>query len=411
MRRPPPPIWLGFLASALALGADFPTFKALEIDADVGDVCYAVTLADVDGDGKPDVVAAATDAVVWYRNPTWAGADIIRKATEADNVCIQGRDVDGDGRVDFALGAGWRPTDTKDHGTLQVLTRTGSPGADAWRVVPLGSEPTLHRVRWGDVLGSKRPQLVVAPLQGRGTEGPDWGEGAGVPDPGPDRPEPTRSGALARRGGRRLAPHRPQPPARRLRRRPAATRSSSPPAKGIFVLEPGPDGRWSRAKLGEGDQDPATDRGGERGQARPPPGGKRFVATIEPWHGSQFVVYTARTSRAAALGPGRGRRADRLGPCRLVRRPRRRRRRRGDRRPARPEQGGPRRPARGPGVFAYEATGEPRPRFRRHLDRRRRGRDRGPRGRRPRRRRPARDRSPAAGPRTTSGSTGTIAPR
>ena len=53
------------------------------------------------------------DAVIWYENPSWRKQDIVRKATARDNVCIQPHDIDGDGRIDFALGAGWRPTDTK----------------------------------------------------------------------------------------------------------------------------------------------------------------------------------------------------------------------------------------------------------------------------------------------------------
>ena len=35
--------------------------------------CYAVTVADVDGNRKPDVVAVTEDAVVWYENPGWRG--------------------------------------------------------------------------------------------------------------------------------------------------------------------------------------------------------------------------------------------------------------------------------------------------------------------------------------------------
>ena len=85
--------------------------------------CYAVTVADVNGDRKPDVVAVTEDAVVWYENPGWTQHDIIRKATARDNVCIQPHDIDGDGRVDFALGAGWRPPNTKDPSTLQWLGR------------------------------------------------------------------------------------------------------------------------------------------------------------------------------------------------------------------------------------------------------------------------------------------------
>ena len=62
--------------------------KSQEIDPHVGEVCYAVTVADVNGDQKRDVVAVTEDAVVSYENPSWRKADIIRKATARDNVCI-----------------------------------------------------------------------------------------------------------------------------------------------------------------------------------------------------------------------------------------------------------------------------------------------------------------------------------
>ena len=174
-------IFFLLLLVARPLQADFPKFRAQEIDKHAGDVCYAVTAADVNGDGKPDVVVATEDAVVWYENPSWQKQDIIRKATARDNVCIQPHDIDGDGRIDFALGAGWRATDTKDPSTLQWL---GRDREGQWQVHPIAyEEPTLHRLRWGDVKGTGRKQLVVAPLQGRGTRGPNWGARAGGPHP------------------------------------------------------------------------------------------------------------------------------------------------------------------------------------------------------------------------------------
>src|SRR4029079_7586617 len=88
-------------------GADFPEFRGQEIDPKVGNVCYAVTTTDVDGDGKLDVVAVTEDAVVWFGNPGWKKHTVIQGATARDNVCLQAHDIDGDGKVDFALGAGW----------------------------------------------------------------------------------------------------------------------------------------------------------------------------------------------------------------------------------------------------------------------------------------------------------------
>src|SRR5690242_11822296 len=83
------------------LAAEFPRFVTQEIDPHVGNVCYAVAVADVNADGKLDVVAVSENAVVWYENPTWQLHDMVRDATARDNVCIQPHDIDGDGRVDF----------------------------------------------------------------------------------------------------------------------------------------------------------------------------------------------------------------------------------------------------------------------------------------------------------------------
>jgi hypothetical protein len=144
------------IALGMLLGsakAQSPRFQPREIDPHAGEICYAVTVADVNGDRKIDVVAVTEDAVVWYENPGWRRHDIIRGATVRDNVCIQPHDIDGDGRIDFALGAGWRPPDTKNPSTLQWL---GRDQQGRWHVRPIHfDEPTLHRLRWGDVQGTK----------------------------------------------------------------------------------------------------------------------------------------------------------------------------------------------------------------------------------------------------------------
>ena len=153
-------------------------FEPQEIDPHVGNVCYAVTSADINGDTKPDIVAVTEEAVVWFQNPSWQKHEIIRGKTERDNVCLSAHDIDGDGQVDLALGAGWRPTDTANASTLQWL---GRDRQGVWQLHMINcTEPTVHRMRWGDVTGDGRPELVVVPLQGRGTKAPNWGEGSGV---------------------------------------------------------------------------------------------------------------------------------------------------------------------------------------------------------------------------------------
>ncbi len=147
-----------------APGGEPFAFRAETIDPAVGKACAAVVATDVDGDGQIDVVALANDAVVWYQNPTWVKREIFRGPSNADNVCLQPHDVDGDGRVDFALGSVRRPSETG--GSLVILTRTGAPEG-IWRTIPIAAESNLHRVRWADLAGTGQPQLIVATAYGQ----------------------------------------------------------------------------------------------------------------------------------------------------------------------------------------------------------------------------------------------------
>jgi hypothetical protein len=289
---------LVLLGSGIAPAADFPAFEAREIDPRIGNVCYAVTAADVNNDGNLDVVAISEDAVVWYENPSWKKHDIIRGATARDNVCIQPHDIDGDGRVDFALGAGWRPPDTKNPSTLQWLGRDRD---GKWESHPIRyEEPTLHRFRWADVNGTGRPQLVVAPLQGRGTKGPNWGEGQGVRVQVFEVPEdPTRPDWPVETADESLHTiHNLWPVA-----------FDTDPAQelllaaweGVFLIDRDESGKWTRTRLGTGNQDAQPFKGASEIKLGRLGGGLAYIATIEPWHGHQVVVYTPRRGDPAFL--------------------------------------------------------------------------------------------------------------
>src|SRR5687767_7751805 len=170
-----PPVAARVAAAVFALlsAGAMPTFKTLEIDASL-QIGYGVVLVDVNDDAKIDIVVADKERVIWFENPTWKLRTITQGTTKPDNVSIAPHDIDGDGKVDFALAAGWQPGNTKDASTLQWLRR-GKTLDEAWELLPIAyDEPTLHRIRWDDKV------LVTVPLMGRGsTKEKNWSE-AGV---------------------------------------------------------------------------------------------------------------------------------------------------------------------------------------------------------------------------------------
>src|SRR5215510_11763785 len=61
---------LVLLAAGLAPAAAEFRFRPQELVTQFG-VGYAVSVADINGDRKPDVVAISGTQVVWFENPTW----------------------------------------------------------------------------------------------------------------------------------------------------------------------------------------------------------------------------------------------------------------------------------------------------------------------------------------------------
>ncbi len=269
---------------------EFPRFRVQEIEKGLK-VGYAVLLVDVNGDGKRDIVVVDTTRVVWYENPTWKRRTIIEGQTRPDNVCIAAYDIDGDGQLDLALGADWKPFNTKEGGTLQWLRR-GKTLDEPWTLYPIATEPTVHRIRFADVDGSGRKALVVAPLMGRNSSAQqNWMNGSPVrllafkipKDPTRDRwvPEILDESLHVVHNFWPV----PQPRGR-------ADDILTASYEGVSLLHRSND-HWTRRPLGEGNQsNPKSNRGSSEVKLGKLRDGRRFIATIEPWHGNQVVVYT-----------------------------------------------------------------------------------------------------------------------
>ncbi len=276
------PNWMsGLMLLALvksAIAGEFPKFEAVTIDENIGNVCYAVTTADVNGDGKLDVVAVSEYRVQWYENPTWTKHVILEDQTERDNVCIAPHDIDGDGRIDFALGAGWTKI-----GTIQWISRGADPAAK-WSGHFIGKEVSTHRMTFADVLGRGKPQLVVSPLNKSVSAGARLLAFEIPPNPRTGRWMPTvLDESLNRVHGHTHVDWAGS----------GAIDTLAAAEEGIHLIRRTDGGTFARTLIGSG---AAADKPIDRGAGEVRVGrweASRFLATVEPMHGNQAVVYFA----------------------------------------------------------------------------------------------------------------------
>jgi hypothetical protein len=275
-----------FVLMTLPLAAaEMPRFEPVVLDADIGKVCYAVTTADVNGDGKLDVVAVSENRVQWYENPSWTKHVILEDQTERDNVCIAAHDIDGDGKVDFALGAGWTKI-----GTIQWITRGDNPD-DKWKVHLIGQETSLHRMSFADVLGTGKPQLVISPLTKTVAEGVRLTAFEIPKQPKTDRWPPTVLDATLNRmhGHTHVEWNNASP-----------IETIVAAEQGVFLISRDRNGGFVKSLLGAGMEGTTPEtRGAGEIKVGKLPGGERFLATVEPMHGTAAVVYL----QTEALGP------------------------------------------------------------------------------------------------------------
>lgn len=283
---------LGFASAAGAADdpAAFPKFRMQEIDKSLT-VGYGVILVDVNADGKKDVVVADSARVVWWENPSWKMRTILQGKTKPDNVCLDAHDIDGDGKLDIALGAGWKPSDTKTPGTLQWL-RQGPDIEKEWELYPIANEePTVHRIRFADADGDGKAELVSVPLQARGaTQAKNFSE-AGVrvlafeihADPKQSKWDSWLiSDSLPVMHNFQVVDFDGD----------GKNELLTASYEGVHVHKRAADGKWMAQKIGEGDQaNPQRSRGASEIKLGKLPGGRKYIATIEPWHGNQVVVY------------------------------------------------------------------------------------------------------------------------
>jgi len=106
------------LAGLMAMAQAEMRFVRHEIAAYPGG--YQVAVADVNGDGRPDVIALSTDGnrVDWFENPTWKRRPVAQVERPID---LAVHDLDGDGRPGIALAYGFYFGDSSRGGDIAWL--------------------------------------------------------------------------------------------------------------------------------------------------------------------------------------------------------------------------------------------------------------------------------------------------
>jgi hypothetical protein len=220
---------------------------------------------------------------------------MIQGQTKPDNVCITTLDIDSDGKLDVVIGAAWKPFDTATPGTLQWLRR-GKTLDDPWTMFSIPcDEPTVHRVRTADIDGDGKPEIVHVPLMGRdATKDKNWIDGRPLRIVAFKIPaDPTKAEnwkPIVLSDSLHVAHNFDSYPGGGFARKGEAFVLAS--YEGVSLLYPeGPKDQWTTRLMHEANQaNPKGNRGAsEIKRSRDKLGA---IATIEPWHGNQVVVYT-----------------------------------------------------------------------------------------------------------------------
>jgi hypothetical protein len=276
--------WMGVLAAAPP-PAPQAAFRPHTIAADLRGG-YQVVPADLNRDRRPDLIALASglSELVWFENPGWQRRPIAGGLRGMINLAA--RDTDGDGIPEIVLASEFSMRPRESAGVVLLLKAQGDPRLP-WSVKEIDRLPTSHRLRWAAVGPRGAAAVVNAPLAGVAADPPDYR--ASVP----------------------LVLYRPPEWKREV-----ISEELQGVLHGLCITDWNRDGRddvltasfagldlfertatgWRRTHLSDGSPEPWP-RSGAGEVAVGALGKRRFLASIEPWHGNQVVVYLPEQDR------------------------------------------------------------------------------------------------------------------
>ncbi len=242
---------------------------------------YQVVAADVNHDGKIDLIALASGMteLVWFENPGWQRHVIAANLSGMINLAAW--DFDGDGIPEIVLASGFSMNAKNSAGIVSVLHHNGDPRLP-WTIREIDRLPTSHRLRWADIDGSRNKVVISQPLTAATVDHPE--DRAHTP----------------------LVFYRPGDWKREV-----ISGQDEGVVHGIYIVDWDADGRdqiltagftgihrykltaggkWTRTEISGGDPSPWP-KSGSSDIAVGHLGSRRFLATIEPWHGNEVAVY------------------------------------------------------------------------------------------------------------------------
>ncbi len=234
---------------------------------------YQVVAADLNGDGKPDLIALGTQMtdLVWFENPNWQRHVIASGLTGMINLAIS------DNQIVLAYGFAMQAATSK--GIVAVLKPNGDP-RKPWTLTEIDRLPTSHRIRSANFDGST--VFINAPLIGANAVAPDYRDHVPLVfyKPGEWKRTPIANDNEGIQHGITIVDWDGKGSDSIL------TTSFS----GIDLYRFLKD-KWTRTEISKGNPAPWP-KSGSSDVAVGHTAKQRFLAAIEPWHGNQVVVYT-----------------------------------------------------------------------------------------------------------------------
>jgi hypothetical protein len=262
------------------------TFEAHDIDPKLPGA-YAVNTADFNNDGKVDVIANSLGVreLAWYENPTWQRHVVVADTGQIVNQAPF--DLNGDGIPELAFQSSFAMQAAKSEGVNWIARSQGA--GQPWKAERFDAFPTSHHIIWADLDGDGKKELINAPLIGAGSLAPTYDQ-----DKAPVFWYSQQDHFAKRHVVTTDIPgiiHRV-----RAVTWDSGTREQLLVAsfEGIVMYRAtgsGDNMKFEKVLLSKGHEGKAP-RLGASDVGAGAQDGRRFFASVEPWHGNEVVIYT-----------------------------------------------------------------------------------------------------------------------